>query len=107
MRPKLLNKGQIDDLMSSLPQWQIDQQKRTISVALKFANFKQAFAFMTEVAMHAERLDHHPDWSNSYHRLDIALSTHDVKGLTILDHQLAMAITDAASRYNANYVTLR
>ena len=104
MRPKLLNQMQIDEMMSSLPHWQIDDKRRTISTVLKFADFKQAFAFMTEIAIYAESIDHHPDWSNSYHRLSISLTTHDVKGLTILDEQLANAISDAALRYHANYV---
>ncbi|HUJ74480.1 MAG TPA: 4a-hydroxytetrahydrobiopterin dehydratase, partial [bacterium] len=55
-----------------------------------------AFAFMTRVALHAEQLDHHPDWSNVYNRVRIGLSTHDLGGLSTLDVELARRISAAA-----------
>ena len=58
----------------------------------RFANFLEAFGFMTQVAMLAERRNHHPDWSNVYNRVVIDLWTHDVGGLTALDFDLAGAI---------------
>jgi 4a-hydroxytetrahydrobiopterin dehydratase len=59
---------------------------------LRFADFAEAFAFMTEVAAEAERLDHHPDWSNSWNRVVIELRSHDVGGITERDLALAGAI---------------
>ena len=59
---------------------------------LEFTDFAEAFAFMTRVAAEAERLDHHPDWSNSWNRVSIELSSHDVGHLTSRDVRLATAI---------------
>ncbi len=59
-----------------------------------FADFKQAFAFMTRVAAAADSLNHHPDWSNSYNNVHISLSTHGAGGVTEKDHALAQAIDD-------------
>lgn len=64
----------------------------------RFSGFGQAFAFMTEVALRAEKLDHHPDWSNVYNRVGIRLSTHDAGGVTDYDFALAAAADVAASR---------
>lgn len=58
----------------------------------KFIDFAEAFAFMTRVAAEAERLDHHPDWSNAWNTVTIDLTSHDEKGLTDRDRQLAEAI---------------
>jgi 4a-hydroxytetrahydrobiopterin dehydratase len=58
----------------------------------KFDNFSQAFSFITQVALYAEKLNHHPDWSNVYNRVTIRLSTHTAGGITSLDTQLAEAI---------------
>jgi 4a-hydroxytetrahydrobiopterin dehydratase len=64
---------------------------------LRFTNFSVAFAFMTRVAMAAEALNHHPEWSNVYNRVSITLTTHDAGGLTELDTRLA-ATVDALAR---------
>jgi 4a-hydroxytetrahydrobiopterin dehydratase len=61
----------------------------------EFADFSEAFAFMTRVALLAERLGHHPDWSNSWNKVSIALSTHDAGGVvTDADRRMAAAIDD-------------
>ena len=57
-----------------------------------FTNFVQAFGFMAQVALLAEKMDHHPDWSNAYNRVEITLSTHDAGGITDLDLELARKI---------------
>jgi len=61
----------------------------------KFKDFNQAFAFMTRVALYAERMDHHPEWSNVYNKVSIVLTTHDCDGLSERDVKLAKLI-DAA-----------
>jgi len=67
----------------------------------KFADFKQAFAFMTEVAFHAESMDHHPDWSNVYNTVSISLNTHDAGNIvTEKDRNLAKKIDAAYSKYS-------
>ena len=70
-----------------------------IERALVFRSFQDAFAFMTEVAALAEDQDHHPDWSNSYNRVNISLTSHDVKALTQRDLDLANGIDTIAMRY--------
>lgn len=81
--------------LTKVPQWRHDEARRAIVREFVFADFVQAFAFMTRVALEAERRNHHPDWSNVYNRVTIALTTHDAGGLTERDFELARAI-DAA-----------
>jgi 4a-hydroxytetrahydrobiopterin dehydratase len=78
--------------LSALPAWTRSADGRGISRAFVFADFSQAFAFMARVALLAEKADHHPDWSNSYNRVEISLTSHDVGGLTARDLKLARAI---------------
>lgn len=67
-------------------------KNHVIECTFIFNNFSQAFAFMTQVAILAEKADHHPDWSNSYNKVIIRLTTHDAGGLTTKDFQLASEI---------------
>ncbi|MFZ5699446.1 MAG: 4a-hydroxytetrahydrobiopterin dehydratase [Pseudomonadota bacterium] len=62
----------------------------------RFADFSAAFAFMTRVALVAERLNHHPDWSNAWNRVEVRLSTHDAGGITTLDFLLAQEMETLA-----------
>lgn len=71
-------------------QWR--QEDGCLRRDLVFADFATAFAFMTRVAAEAERLDHHPDWSNSWNKVSISLVSHDVGRVTERDHRLAEAI---------------
>lgn len=82
-------------LLPELPGWTLDGARDAISRQYRFADFTRAFAFMTRVALLAEKADHHPEWSNVYNRVDILLTTHDAGGLTMRDIDLARAI-DAA-----------
>ena len=66
--------------------WQLDGA--CIRREFRFASFVDAFGFMTAVALHAERLDHHPDWCNTYSKVSIALTTHASGGLSALDFEL-------------------
>ncbi|HOB95042.1 MAG TPA: 4a-hydroxytetrahydrobiopterin dehydratase [Aquabacterium sp.] len=74
---------------ATLPQWQHDPVRDAITRRFVFADFVQAFGFMTQLALAAERLNHHPEWSNVYNRVDVLLTTHDAGGLTALDIELA------------------
>ncbi len=65
----------------------------------KFKTFVEAFSFMTAIALEVEKMDHHPDWSNSYNKVKIALSTHSVKGITHKDFDLAHKIDDNYKKY--------
>jgi 4a-hydroxytetrahydrobiopterin dehydratase len=75
------------------------QEAPRIGCELTFANFRQAFAFMTEVALLAERADHHPEWFNVYNRVNIRLTTHDAAGITSKDIELARAIDELCKQY--------
>lgn len=67
-----------------------------IAKTFNFKNFVQAFGWMTQVAMHAEKLNHHPEWSNVYKTVEVALTTHDADGLTALDAKLAQKMDQLA-----------
>ncbi|WP_226779768.1 4a-hydroxytetrahydrobiopterin dehydratase [Oceaniglobus trochenteri] len=69
--------------------WAMVDGRDAIARTYTFANFIEAFGFMTRAAMHAEKLNHHPEWSNVYNRVEVVLTTHDAKGLTALDVKLA------------------
>ena len=81
-----------DAALEALPGWAYDAEARAIRRSFRFADFSEAFAFMIRVALAAEKADHHPDWSNVWNRVDIALTTHDAGGLTVRDIDLAREI---------------
>ena len=85
-------------LASDLSKWSLDGD--FIRRQLVFADFKEAWGFMNEVALSAESLNHHPNWANVYNRVDIRLSTHDANGLTQLDLELAHLIDACLTRRN-------
>ena len=78
------------------PGWSEVEGRDAARKAFRFADFSEAFAFMTRVALAAEKADHHPEWSNVYNRVDIVLTTHDAGGLSARDVALAGAIDRAA-----------
>jgi 4a-hydroxytetrahydrobiopterin dehydratase len=80
------------DFQGSIPLWTLDPSRKTIYREFIFVDFKQAFKFMTLCAQHAEEIDHHPDWSNSWNKVAVNLSTHSSNGLTELDLQMARAM---------------
>lgn len=86
-RPSLLSPGEIATRLESLPGWSLSN--KTLRREFVFADFPEAFAFMTHVALVAEKEGHHPDWSNAWNRVTVALSTHDAGGVTDLDFRLA------------------
>tara|TARA_B100000700_G_C14818792_1_gene748817 strand:- start:485 stop:775 length:291 start_codon:yes stop_codon:yes gene_type:complete len=90
MKATLLNDQEIKSLQEKIPKWNLADKK--ISRQLQFSNFIDAFAFMTKVAIIAEGMGHHPDWSNVYAKVTIELSTHEVGGLSNLDFELASNI---------------
>lgn len=86
-RPTKLDEAARRAAHARVPQWELraDSLHRTFT----FADFGEAFAFMTRVALIAEKMDHHPDWRNVYNRVEITLSTHDAGGVTGLDFEMA------------------
>lgn len=75
-----------------LPDWRRLGDRDAIARSLKFRNFSEAFGFMARVALAAEKLDHHPEWSNVYNRVEITLTTHDAGGLSERDISLATIV---------------
>jgi 4a-hydroxytetrahydrobiopterin dehydratase len=80
------------DALDDLADWDYDEARDAITRSLAFTDFAEAFGFMTRVAIVADRLDHHPEWSNVYNRVNILLTTHDCGGLSARDIMLAQAI---------------
>ncbi len=80
------------DALDGLPDWDVDEARDAITRTFTFDDFSQAFAFMTQVALLAEKADHHPEWSNVYNRVDILLTTHDAGGLSERDIDMAQKI---------------
>lgn len=91
MADKLSSK-QREQALRGLNGWVYDEASDAISHVFKFKDFSEAFAFMTRVALAAESAGHHPEWSNTYNRVTIVLTTHDAGGLTAKDMALAKAI---------------
>ena len=83
--------------LASLKAWTYDADKGSITRLFTFKDFSEAFGFMTRVALLAQAADHHPDWSNGYNKVTIALSTHSAGGVTNNDIKLAMAIDKLVS----------
>lgn len=78
--------------LTQLSEWTLHDDSKAISRSFKFADFNEAFGFMTRVALLADKMDHHPEWSNVYNRVDITLTTHDADGLSKRDVTMAKAI---------------
>ena len=85
-------------LENEVPAWSLSIDGKSITQEFTFANFKQAFEFMTLCAQYAEEIDHHPDWSNSWNKVTVELTTHSAGTLTGLDIQLAKAMDAFASQ---------
>lgn len=84
------------DFEKILPEWQVDHGTQELGRVFVFKDFKSAFEFMTLCANFAEELDHHPDWSNSWNKVSVRLSTHSMKALTELDITMACAMDQFA-----------
>ncbi len=87
-----LNEAEREAALNALPRWEYDSAAKGIRREFRFSDFAEAFAFMTRVAILAEKADHHPEWSNVYNRVEILLTTHDAGGLSARDIDLATAI---------------
>ena len=88
-----LDGAEVADRIATLPSWKIVDG--ALHRELEFSNFSEAFGFMARVALAAEKLDHHPDWSNSWNRVVIDIVSHDAGGLTPLCFDLAVQVDRA------------
>jgi 4a-hydroxytetrahydrobiopterin dehydratase len=86
--------------IASLDGWELKPEGDAIFKSFRFKTFIEAFSFMTECAMRAEKLNHHPEWFNTYARVDVLLTTHATKSLTQHDIKLARAMDKAYLRRN-------
>jgi 4a-hydroxytetrahydrobiopterin dehydratase len=86
-RPSRFSKAELQSALETLPGWVVREGK--LHRTFRFADFSEAFGFMARTALVAEKLDHHPDWSNVYATVIVDLVTHDADGITPLDVRLA------------------
>jgi 4a-hydroxytetrahydrobiopterin dehydratase len=91
-----LSQDEVAALVEALDGWALDGA--SLRRQLIFDSFVQAFGFMAQVALIAERLDHHPNWSNVYNRVDLSITTHDAGGLTALDFEFARRVDAVLDR---------
>ena len=94
MKREPLTTEQLSDVTREMPEWVV--ATGGLERTFEFENFVRAFSFMTAVALHCERLDHHPEWSNVYGTVRIRLTTHDRGGVTDLDVAMAELIESLA-----------
>ena len=87
-----LSDAERESALADLPEWSATRGGKAIARSFRFADFNEAFGFMTRVALLADKADHHPEWSNVYNRVEIELTTHDADGLSARDVALAKAI---------------
>lgn len=87
--PDLLSDDERRRALDGLDGWQEVLDRKAIARSFRFKTFSEAFAFMTRVALLAEKMDHHPEWSNVYNRVEVTLSTHSRGGVTELDVKMA------------------
>ncbi len=92
--PNPLTRSEIDLALTKLKGWEIKNGK--LHRQFEFKSFVEAFGFMSSVALLAESMGHHPEWSNVYNRVIIELTTHDAGGLTAMDVELAIKVNELA-----------
>lgn len=89
-----LSAAEVETRLSGLDGWSLSDGK--LERQFKFADFARAFGFMASAAIEADKLNHHPEWSNVYNRVIVRLVTHEAKGITDLDFQLARRMNELA-----------
>lgn len=92
MNREPLSNAEIEERIGKLSGWSFEGEK--IKKDFEFKNFVEAFGFMTQVALEAEKMDHHPEWFNVYNRVKVELATHDPKGISELDFELASKMNE-------------
>lgn len=96
---KVVTKAAREAALTGLSGWVYDEARDAIAKRFSFADFVTAFGFMTQVALEAEKMNHHPEWTNVYRHVDIRLTTHDAGGVSELDFALARAIERIVLRF--------
>ncbi len=93
-----LSDSQLNDLLEGLEGWEKVDGRDAIRKTFVFADFVEAFGWMSKVALTAEKMDHHPEWYNVYKTVEVTLTTHDADGVTVKDSELAKAMDRMAQR---------
>ena len=91
-RPKRLGTEAREEALATLSGWKLAEGREALTKRFVFRDFSEAFGWMTRVALLAEAMDHHPEWSNVYRTVEVTLATHDAGGLTELDVRRARAM---------------
>jgi 4a-hydroxytetrahydrobiopterin dehydratase len=89
-----LSEAQRKPLLAKLKDWRYDPHTQDITREYEFPDFVTAFGFMCKAAIEAEAMNHHPDWFNSYNKVTVSLTSHDIKGLSLRDIKLAALMDD-------------
>lgn len=87
-----LDDNTVDNILAELSGWTLNETRSSITKSFKFKDFNEAWAFMSRVALIAEKMDHHPEWSNVYNKVSITLTTHDAGGLSERDVKMAKTL---------------
>lgn len=87
MNRRMITENELSEEMAALTGWKVENGK--LVKTYQFKSFAQAIGWMVSVALYADKIDHHPDWSNSYNKVNVELITHDLKALSTLDIKLA------------------
>ncbi|SDR27600.1 4a-hydroxytetrahydrobiopterin dehydratase [Pseudovibrio sp. Tun.PSC04-5.I4] len=87
--PEPLGPTAKDQYLVELPHWTLSEDGKTLQRTFTFRSFARAFGFMTSAAIQADKLDHHPTWTNTYNKVEVLLTTHDVGDVTEMDFKLA------------------
>lgn len=96
---EILNSTEISKALEKLDDWSQSEDGKAITKNFQFKTFSQAWGFMSRIALKAEKMNHHPDWSNSYNTVEISLSTHDKGGVTKNDTKLADFMNKCAAHF--------
>jgi 4a-hydroxytetrahydrobiopterin dehydratase len=92
----LLSQESVRGYLSSLTGWRLSDDERALHKHFSFKNFNAAFGWMTHIALQAEKMDHHPEWTNIYKNVDVRLTTHEAGGITELDIKMAKFMNDSS-----------
>lgn len=98
MSGERLSDAELGDLLETLEDWEKVDGREAIRKTFVFADFVEAFGWMSKVALAAEKMDHHPEWHNVYKTVEVTLTTHDADGITGKDAELAKAMDRMAQR---------
>jgi len=97
MAPTRFTQTEITDALKTLEGWTLQDGREAIQRTFQFSDFKEAWGFMSTVALKAEEMGHHPEWFNVYNRVEVVLATHDCAGLSALDVELATFMDGVAA----------